>query len=93
MYGIEGAVGPFFESDSKPVEIVPQELFGIERQDLRARELPAEPAAWELSSSHGRRSHPADTAKELPPEPIKVREVYELAAAKSIRIAKIGSRF
>jgi hypothetical protein len=89
VYGTEGAVGPLYESDSKPVVIEPQELVGKEKADPHARELPAEHVAQELAGRERKGIH-LDIAKELPLVPPVERIVYEPAAARSVKIAKKG---
>jgi len=86
VYEIEGAIGPFYESDSKPVVITPQELVGTEKANLRARELPADPVAQELAGRERKSIH-VNKAKELPAVPPLERIVKELAVAMSVKTA------
>ncbi|KAK3173228.1 hypothetical protein OEA41_006557 [Lepraria neglecta] len=87
VYGNEGAVGPFFETDGTGVEKTLLELGGFQIKRKEVAELQAGEAANELAGK-GRKATMVDTTKELPPQSIGDERIYELAAARSVRIVR-----
>ena len=87
IIGIEGAVGPFFETDGTGVEKTLPELGGFQIKRKKVAELQAGEAANELTGK-GRKATTVDTKKELPPQSIGHERIYELAAARSVRIGR-----
>ena len=87
VYSIEGAVGPFFETDGTGVKKTLPELGGFQIKRKKVAELQAGEAANELAGK-GRKATTVDTTKELPPQSIGDERIYELAATRSVRIAR-----
>ena len=87
VYGIEGAVGPFFETDGTEVENTLPELGGFQIKRKKVAELQAGEAVNALAGK-GRKATMVDMTKELPPHSIGDERIYELAAARSVKIVR-----